>query len=105
MKRHDVVWTAEAARELSEIIEGIFRASGHRRTADRYEDKFLTAVSRIGLVAEAGRHRNDLDSGLRTWVFDRKFIIADRILGERVRIVRVFGGRRDYPRLFGKRPP
>lgn len=60
---------------------------------------------RIGSAPEAGRRRDDLDDGLWTWVIDRRLIIAYRIAGSRVRILRVIDGRRDYPRLFGRSEP
>ena len=100
MKQLDLIWTARASEELADIIEGIYRASGHRRTADRYREKILTTASRIAFSPEAGRARDDLASGVRTWIFERRLIIVYRILAGQVRILRVVDGRRDYRRLF-----
>lgn len=105
MKQREVVWARLALRELTDVIDHIFRETGFRRTAERYRDRVIAAAERIGWAAEGGRLRNDISPGLRMWVVERRLIVFYRIVGERVRIVRLVDGRRDYVRLLKSETP
>lgn len=100
MKPLEVVWTRVAIRELAAISDRIFRETGFRRTADRYRARVLAGAEQLGSVPEGGRPRNDISPGLRMWVVERRLLNFYRVVGSRVRIVRVIDGRRDYLRLL-----
>ena len=103
MKRLDVGFRKRALRDLDHISDTISRARGSRIVAERYRDRIVAACLRIGDAPEAGRPRDDIRPGLRAWTFERRLIIVYQLERDRVRIVRIVDGRRDYLRLFGQR--
>jgi len=63
-------------------------------------------VRRFWLPLEhAGRPRDDLLPGLRTVPFERKAVIACRLIEDRVEITNLFYGGRDYEALYRRNEP
>ncbi|WP_308737931.1 type II toxin-antitoxin system RelE/ParE family toxin [Rhizobium sp. TH2] len=56
--------------------------------------------SRIGDVPNGGRAREDLEPGLRVVPFEHSALIAYKVEPDRVRIVNVFYGGRDFERFY-----
>lgn len=101
MKRAEVLFRAEASHDLLEIYRWIVSVSLDPVTAERFTGRLVEACERIGDAPFGGRPRDDLAAGLRTMAFERKAVIAYRVLDGRVEITNVFYGGRDYEALYG----
>lgn len=90
-----------ARADLDEIGEYIVRQGAKHEIAER----FIRSISaHFGFLAEhphAGRSRNDLGKGRRSFPADR-YLIVYRVRGRDVLILRVIHGSRDIPALFGR---
>ncbi len=105
MRRLDVSYRTTAEADLRQIYRWLYEASRSPDTADRFLTRLLARCARIGDAPHGGRPRDDLAPGLRTVPFERSAVIADRVEAERVRIVNVFYGGRDFEALYrGERP-
>ncbi|MCJ2096478.1 type II toxin-antitoxin system RelE/ParE family toxin [Methylobacterium sp. J-072] len=100
MRRLEVVFRAEAEFDLLQIYRWVYVASRDPDVADRFLDRLVSRCERIGDAPHGGRPRDDLEPGLRTVSFERSAVIAYRIDGDRVEIVNVFYGGRNFEALF-----
>ncbi|PSJ65652.1 type II toxin-antitoxin system RelE/ParE family toxin [Kumtagia ephedrae] len=94
-----------ALDDLRRIAEYITRESGSAAAARRFAKRIRDRCHRIGDVPRGGRARDDISPGLRTVPFERSAVITYVIEGDRVSIVNVFYGGRDFEAiLHGERP-
>jgi toxin ParE1/3/4 len=100
MRRLEVRYRREALNDLRDIFRLVLRISASRVTAERFVGRIRERCRRIGDVPHGGMARDDLAPGLRTVPFERKAVIAYRVVGELVEITNVFHGGRDYEALY-----
>lgn len=91
----EISFRPEAEADLFEIYEYIADNAG-LQTAGNYLARIETACLSLATFAWRGRPRDDLASGVRVLLFERRATIAYRVEGDRVRILRVFHAGRDY---------
>ncbi|AWI89618.1 type II toxin-antitoxin system RelE/ParE family toxin [Methylobacterium sp. DM1] len=105
MKRLKVVYRAEADADLLQIYRWVYEASLSPEIAERFLDRLMERCGRIGDAPHGGRPRDDLEPGLRTVPFEHSAVIAYRVEADRVRIVNVFYGGRDFETLYRSPSP
>jgi toxin ParE1/3/4 len=89
-------WRAE------EDLAGIYRyiADSNRTRADRF---LLEIESRCRSLVDfplQGRARNDLGPGYRVLFYARRVVVVYRVTEERIEVLRVFYGGRDYEKII-----
>lgn len=95
----------EALGDLTESVGTVLRVSHHVPVAEGFVRRIRERYARIGDAPHGRRPRGDLVPGLRTVPFEHSAVIADRVEAERVHIVNVFYGGRDFEALYrGERP-
>lgn len=105
MRRLEVTYRTSAEADLLQIYRWVHEASGSPEVAERFLDRLLRRCDRIGDAPRGGRPRDDLEPGLRTVPFERSAVIAYRVEVDRVRIVNVFYGGRDFEALYRGHDP
>src|SRR5438552_2258526 len=102
MRTLRVNYRSEAAQDLADIHRYI-AGQGAQRTATAYVKRIRDRCKRIGMAPFSGVSREDLEPGLRTIGFERRAVIAYRVLEDRVQITNVFYGGRDVEALYRDR--
>ncbi|UYW29277.1 type II toxin-antitoxin system RelE/ParE family toxin [Methylorubrum extorquens] len=105
MKRLEVTYRSEAEADLLQIYRWVYEASLSPEIADRFLNRLLERCDRIGDAPHGGRPRDDLEPGLRTVPFEHSAVIAYRVEADRVRVVNVFYGGRDFEALYRGHAP
>lgn len=100
MRRLNVTYRAEADIDLLQIYRWVYEASLNPDVAGRFLDRLVERCDRIGDAPYGGRPRDDLEPGLRTVPFEHSAVIAYRVEADRVRIINVFYGGRDFEALY-----
>lgn len=100
MRRLAVFFRPEALDDLGDIFRFVRRSSGNTSVAASFVRRIKARCDRIGDAPRAGRPRDDLAPGLRTVPFERSAVIAYLVEDDRVRIVNVFYGGKDYEALY-----
>lgn len=100
MKRLKVVHREGSRGDLSDIYQFLVEIGTARRTAQAYVRRLRLACERIGDAPRGGRSRDDLEPGLRTWSFERRAVIAYKVLGEEVAITNIFYAGRDIAAFY-----
>lgn len=91
--------TAEA--DLADPYRFIARRSGSPDTAIAYIRRIRARCEHLLTFPEGGRSRDDLRPGLRVLGFERRAVIAYKVLpGGDVEIGRIFYGGRDYEAIM-----
>ncbi|WNJ88140.1 type II toxin-antitoxin system RelE/ParE family toxin [Bosea sp. 685] len=104
MKPYKVILREDAASDLADIYRWIHQASLSPSIAERYVQRIIAFCEKIGTMPHGGRRRDDLVSGLRTFPFEKRAVIAYFIEGEMVLITNVFHSGRDYEALYRGEP-
>jgi toxin ParE1/3/4 len=100
MKRYRVVYGPDARADLLQVRDRVYSRSLSEVTAARFTDRLVAACDRIGERPLAGRSREDLFPGLRTFAFERKAVIAYLVHDGTVEITNVFYGGRDFEAFY-----
>jgi toxin ParE1/3/4 len=95
--RRKVVFRPEAESDLDDIFE--FIAHDSYQNALNFTERIRACCEQLGDFPERGTVRDDL-GGLRTIGFERRVTIAFRVLSDRVQIVDIFYGGRDFERIL-----
>jgi toxin ParE1/3/4 len=95
-----VAYRPEAIADLGEIYRYVALKSQNRTVAEDFVKRIKVRCSRIGMVPEGGRPRDDLEPGLRTVPFEHSAVIAYKVEADCVRIGNVFYGGQDYETLY-----
>jgi toxin ParE1/3/4 len=91
----------EAETDLDNIWYRIATSSGNAEVAEQFNDTLTERFHMLSDFPKAGRVRDDLGEGRRSFPV-QEYVIVYRIAeGDDVDIVRVVDGRRDLPGLFG----
>lgn len=99
MKVRAVVYAPEAQEDLNALYDRIAEAAAPA-TAIGYIDRIEAFCSGLSVASERGQLRNDIRPGLRTVGFERRITIAFAVEPERVVILRLFYGGRDWEELI-----
>jgi toxin ParE1/3/4 len=99
---HRVIFSPEAAADLSEIYDYIAKQSG-TAIAFGYLRRIEAYCAGFKHSAERGTKRDDLRSGLRIVGFERRITLAFHLDSETVVIDRILYGGRDIKRTLRPR--
>ena len=95
----EVSFRPDAKADLRGLYDHIANEAG-AATAGHYVDQLAAACLRLRDFPERGRRRDDIAPGLRTIAFERRVLIAYRVLPGTVEIVAIlYGGRALTPAL------
>ena len=99
---HKLAYSAPALRDL----QSIYRHIAAESPSNAY--RFVTAIEdRCELIVSAplsGRLRADLRPGIRIVPFRRRVVIAYRVAGTSIDILRIFYGGQDYEAILAGQP-
>ena len=96
---HEVVWRPEARDDLFAIYDWIAQQADPE-TAFGYTSRIEAFALRLSNFPNRGSPRFSLALGLRTVSFERRIIVAYRVVNEEVHIVRLIPAARDFARIF-----
>lgn len=99
MKERVVVFSLKAEAELLELYEWI-AAAASADVAFGYVTRIEAFCQRLGIASERGLSRDDIRPGLRILGFERRMTIAFIVEPDRVVILRLFYGGRDWETLL-----
>jgi toxin ParE1/3/4 len=99
-RRIEVRYRHEAVSDLEGIFRSVLRHSKSPTVAAGFVARIRDRCQRIGILPRAGRRRDDLAVGLRTVPFERRTVIAYRVVDDVVEITNIFYGGRDYEAMF-----
>lgn len=105
MRRFEVRMTADAARDLEEIVDWIERHDGPAR-AQHVLDRIGAAVDALKRFPERGPHPAELEAlGIREYreTFFKPYRIVYYVDGARVFVSLIADGRRDMQSLLARR--
>ena len=105
MRRLDVVLRVSAWDDLDSLIRFIVANGASLHSARNYAARIRARCLAIGNAPHGGRARDDLEPGIRTVPFERSAVILYRVEMDRVEIVNIFYGGRDYEALYGDPDP
>lgn len=107
MKRLVVKYRREANKDLLDIAIYVIGRSQNLETARAYVKRLRARCQRIGDVPLGGVARDDLGTGVRIVVFERRYVIFYSVADDTVWITNIMSGGRDYEALFnrGSTPP
>lgn len=95
MKTWKIGYDPSAEVDLEDLYRWIATEAGIL-VADGYLDRITGFCERLAHFPNRGMKRDDLAPGLRTLGFERRAVIAFRVLEDEVRIVRVLYGGREF---------
>lgn len=90
---HRVLLSALAIEDMVALHRWI-AARADAGTADGYLDRVEARLAALDRFPDRGSPRDDLSSGLRTLSFERRLVIAYRVVGDAVEVLRVIDGAR-----------
>jgi toxin ParE1/3/4 len=99
VKRRSITYTSDALADLDWIYDTVAKASAPAIAAG-FEQSIRDFCQRLELGAERGTRHDDLRPGLRTIGFERRVTIAFVVDVDRVVILRIFYGGRDWGQDF-----
>ena len=95
MIRRAVVVSPEARADLLQLYDWIAEAAAPA-TALAFIERVETYLLGFDIASERGTRRDDIRPGLRTIGFARRMTIAFTVEADRVTILRIFYGGRDW---------
>ncbi len=101
MRRRDVIFSPEARNDLLNLYDRIAAKAGPE-IAIGYIERIEAFCHGFDLASERGQLRGDIRPGLRIVGFERRITIAFSVDEERVTILRLFYGGRDWEELLHK---
>ena len=100
MRRLDVRFRPAAQNDLAIIYRYVRLQTLSDAVAEGYIGRVLAKIEQIGDAPYAGRSRDDLEPGLRTWSFERRIVIAYRVIDDAVEITNILYGGRSIETLY-----
>jgi toxin ParE1/3/4 len=97
--RYAVVFTPEAEEHLADLYRYI-AAAASPETAAGYTDAIVTYCESLRNFPRRGTKRDDIRPGLRTTSYRKRVVIASEVEADRVNIIGIFYGGRDYERAL-----
>ncbi len=95
MKRRQIIYTADAATDLETIYDTVAEAAD-TVVAAQYDRRLREFCEGLAYGAERGSLRDDIRPHLRVIGFERRISVAFAVEGDRVVILRLFYGSRDW---------
>ncbi len=95
----EVIFSSRARRQLLELYDYIETLSYPTR-AKKYVDGLVESCNRLGILPRRGTRRNDILPGLRITHFRKRTVIAFVVLENRVEILGIFHGGRNYATIL-----
>ncbi|WP_120632608.1 type II toxin-antitoxin system RelE/ParE family toxin [Ruegeria sp. EL01] len=99
MKDRSVVFSPEAGTDLAELYDWIADAASPK-VAIGYLERVEAFCKRLSIGSERGHLRSDIRPGLRIIGFERRLTIAFTVGTDRVTILRIFAGGRNWEHLI-----
>lgn len=99
MKQYQAIFAPEARDDLFEVYDWI-AAVASPDTALSYIERIETYCLSFTHVAERGKRRDDVRPGMRIVGFERRVTIAFSIKDDRVTILRIFYGGRNWEEIM-----
>ncbi|WP_420104423.1 type II toxin-antitoxin system RelE/ParE family toxin [Bosea sp. (in: a-proteobacteria)] len=99
MRQRRVIYTPDATTDLEWIYDTIATARSPL-VASRYEQRIRDFCQRLEYGAERGTSRADIRPGLQVVGFERRVTVAIVAEDDRVVILRIFYGGRDWANDF-----
>lgn len=98
MKRHAVVWRPQARADLLALYDWIAERADPD-TAFDYTSRIEAHAAKLAEFPERGTPRDDLVPGMRTVPYRRRTVIAYRVSGGAVEILRLVHAGQDWDML------
>lgn len=95
-----VVFAPEAETQLGELYDYI-ASRATPEVAGRYVEELIDYCEGLAVFPTRGSARDDIRPGLRTTSYRKRTLIAFAVSGERLMVVGVFHGGRDYESALG----
>jgi toxin ParE1/3/4 len=102
LNNYKVNLTVLALKDLALIRDFIKFNSGSTIVAERVANRIVDRCERIGRIPFGGRPHGDTEPMVRTVPFEDKAVIAYRVVGPDVDILRIFYGGRDWGSILDK---
>ncbi|MDQ6435842.1 type II toxin-antitoxin system RelE/ParE family toxin [Mesorhizobium sp. LHD-90] len=99
MKARAVIFAPEARDDLMAIYKWIDDV-GSPKLAIRYVERIEAYCLGMSHASERGRRRDDVRPGMRAVGFERRATIAFKVEDDRVTILRIFHGGRNWEAEF-----
>ena len=99
MKQYQVIFAPEARDDLFAVYDWI-AAAASPDTALSYIERIETYCLGFTHAAERGMRRDDVRPGLRIVGFERRVTIAFSVKDDRVTILRIFYGGRNWEEIM-----
>lgn len=99
MREHVVEFSPEALEDLRRLYDWIAEVASPA-VAITYLARIEAFCRSMAHPPERGHRRDDIRPGLRIVGFERRITVAFAVAGERVTILRLFYGGRDWERLI-----
>ena len=93
-----LIYSRQAQADLDEIFD--FIAADNPRRARSYVEEIRQTCRGLCDAPLIGTARPDLRPDVRIMTFRRRVVIAYRVLADRLEILRVFSGGRDYETIM-----
>jgi toxin ParE1/3/4 len=94
-----LIYSRQAQADLDDIFD--FIAADNPRRARSYVEEITQTCRGLCDAPLIGTARPDLQPDLRIMTFRRRVVIAYRVMADRLEILRVFSGGRDYETIMG----
>jgi toxin ParE1/3/4 len=100
MRRFRITYRPDAVADLEELFRYLVRRGAAAPVARRFVGRVRDRCRRICEAPLGGSPRDDLAPGIRIAPFERRAVIAYLVTGDRVEIVNIFYGGRDYEAIY-----
>ncbi|MGH2341423.1 type II toxin-antitoxin system RelE/ParE family toxin [Segnochrobactraceae bacterium EtOH-i3] len=99
MIRRQVVLRPRAIADLEHLQDWITQSAGPQ-TAAAFVARIQSHILGLDIASERGTSRDDIRPGVRILGFERKITIAFHVSDQRVTILRIFYGGRNWGRIL-----
>jgi toxin ParE1/3/4 len=100
-----IIYRPSALYDIESIEKFLFEQFQDNVVPLRVLWRLFKRIERLSFVPLGGKLRDDLMPGLRTVPFEDKAVIAYFAFDDRIEIVRVFYGGRDWESVLAIKPP
>jgi toxin ParE1/3/4 len=87
---------AQAHQDIKDIFDWIVAQSSYQPVAQKFVNRIYDRCENLSDFPMSGIARDDLHQGLRILAFERRAVIAYRVLVDAVEVTNIFYGGRDW---------